>query len=173
MEGYYSCCPAGLSVWLCCLLPWLLQVFAVDSSNPEEVRPRIKVLESHPTLPEDFKTTNYVGEIKIDAAGRYVYVSNRGHHSIAVFAVDQTTGRLSPVAIQKTGGKTPRHFGLSPCGRYAVVGDQDSNVVRVFKVDPNNGTLEQLQGSEYPFGSPCFVMVSAERLTLHGGHLCS
>jgi 6-phosphogluconolactonase len=138
----------------------VLQVFAVDSSEPEAVRPRISAVESHPTLPEDFTTTNYVGEIKVDAAGRFVYVSNRGHNSIAVFAIDQTTGHLTPVGIQKIGGKCPRHFGLSPCGRFAVVGVQDSNVVRVFKICPNNGTLEAVQGSEYPFGSPCFVMVS-------------
>lgn len=140
----------------------------MDSSEPEAVRPRISAVESHPTLPADFTTTNYVGEIKIDAAGRFVYVSNRGHNSIAVFAVDQTSGRLTPVAIQKTGGKCPRHFGLSPCGRFAVVGDQDSNVVRVFRVCPSNGTLEQVQGGEYPFGSPCFVMVS---VCGHGGLL--
>lgn len=136
-------------------------MFAVDSEDPSAVRPRIRAVQSHTTLPEDFTTTNYVGEIKIDAAGRFVYVSNRGHNSIAVFAVDQTTGNLSPVSIQQTGGKCPRHFGLSPCGRFAVVGDQDSNVVRVFKVCPNNGTLELVQGGEYPMGSPCFVMVSA------------
>lgn len=137
-----------------------LQVFAVDSSDPDAVRARIRPVQSHTTLPEDFTTTNYVGEIKVDATGRFVYVSNRGHNSIAVYSIDQTTGFLTPVAIQKTGGKCPRHFGLSPCGHYAVVGDQDSNVVRVFKVCPRNGTLEQVEGGEYPMGSPCFVMVS-------------
>lgn len=137
-----------------------LQVFAVDSSDPEAVRARIRPVQSDTTLPEDFTTTNYVGEIKVDPTGRFVYVSNRGHNSIAVYSIDQTTGFLTPVAIQKTGGKTPRHFGLSPCGHYAVVGDQDSNVVRVFKVCPRNGTMEQVEGGEYPMGSPCFVMVS-------------
>lgn len=132
----------------------------MDTSRPEEVRPRITPVQSWPTLPEDFTTTNYVGEIKIDAAGRFVYVSNRGHNSIAVFAVDQSTGHLTPVAIQQTGGKCPRHFGLSPCGKYAVVGDQDSNVVRVFRISSKDGTLQRLAGSEYPMGSPCFVLVS-------------
>lgn len=132
----------------------------MDASRPEEVRPRITPVQSWPTLPADFSATNYVGEIKIDAAGRYVYVSNRGHNSIAVFAVDQATGHLTPVATQKTGGKCPRHFGLSPCGRYAVVGDQDSNMVRAFSVCPDNGTLELLPGGEYAMGSPCFVLVS-------------
>jgi 6-phosphogluconolactonase len=140
--------------------PPLLQVFAVDASEPEAVRPRIWPVQSFTTLPADFTTTNYVGEIKVDATGRFLYVSNRGHHSIAVFAIDQTTGHLTPVDIQKTGGKTPRHFGLSPCGRFAVVGDQDTNMVRVFRICPANGTLELVQGGEYPFGSPCFVMVS-------------
>jgi hypothetical protein len=136
-------------------------VFDVDASEPEAVRARISALQSWPTLPDDFTTTNYVGEIKIDAAGRFVYVSNRGHNSIAVFAVDQATGHLTPVAIQKTGGKCPRHFGLSPCGAFAVVGDQDSNTVRVFRVCRERGTLEAVPGGEYVMGSPCFVMVSA------------
>lgn len=138
-----------------------LQVFAVDASEPEAVRARIRPVQSHTTLPADFTSTNYVGEIKVDATGRFLYVSNRGHHSIAVFAIDQATGHLTPVAIQKTGGKTPRHFGLSPCGRFAVVGDQDTNMVRVFRICPANGTLELVQDGEYPFGSPCFVMVSS------------
>jgi 6-phosphogluconolactonase len=153
-----------------CELLSRVQVFAVDSSDPDAVRARIRPVQSHTTLPEDFTTTNYVGEIKVDATGRFVYVSNRGHNSIAVYSIDQTTGFLTPVAIQKTGGKCPRHFGLSPCGHYAVVGDQDSNVVRVFKICPRNGTMEQLEGGEYPMGSPCFVMFHKPVLPMESHH---
>jgi 6-phosphogluconolactonase len=59
----------------------------VDPSNPGEVRPRITPIQRLSTLPEGWSGTNYVGEIKVDAGGRHVYVSNRGHHSIATFKV--------------------------------------------------------------------------------------
>lgn len=135
-----------------------LQVFAVDDSNPEEVKARISPMQSFPTLPDGFTSRNYVGEIKIDRTGRFVYVSNRGHHSIAVFAVDQSTGLLTPVSIDSTLGKTPRHFGLSPCGGFCVVGDQDDDVVKVFKVCSDTGRLEFISGAEYQVPTPNFVL---------------
>lgn len=141
-----------------CELGSRLQVFAVDDSNPDEVRPRIKPLESYPTLPPEFKTTNYVGEIKVDKTGRFVYVSNRGHNSIAVFAIDQATGGVTPVSIDSTLGKCPRHFGLSPCGRFAVVGDQDDDVVKVFTVCSETGRLTFIEGNEYDIPTPNFVL---------------
>ncbi|WIA15777.1 hypothetical protein OEZ85_002392 [Tetradesmus obliquus] len=141
-----------------CELGSRLQVFSVDDSNPDEVRPRITPLESHPTLPEGFTATNYVGEIKVDAEGRFVYVSNRGHNSIAVFEVDQATGRVTRVAIEDTLGKTPRHFGLSPCGRFAVVGDQDSDNVKTFSVCGKTGRLAPVAGADLALNSPNFVL---------------
>lgn len=137
----------------CCL-----QVFAVDDSNPDEVRPRITPLDSYPTLPPEFTATNYVGEIKVDKSGRFVYVSNRGHNSIAVFAIDQQTGGVTPVAIEPTLGKCPRHFGISPCGSFAVVGDQDSDVVKVFRICPETGRLAFIEGREYDIPTPNFVL---------------
>lgn len=142
----------------CALCGLVVQVFAVDDSNPDEVRPRITPLESHPTLPEGFTATNYVGEIKVDAEGRFVYVSNRGHNSIAVFEVDQATGRVTRVAIEDTLGKTPRHFGLSPCGRFAVVGDQDSDNVKTFSVCGKTGRLAPVAGADLALNSPNFVL---------------
>ncbi|KAF8057856.1 pgl [Scenedesmus sp. PABB004] len=141
-----------------CELGSRLQVFAVDESDPDEVRPRITPLESHPTLPAGFGSTNYVGEIKVDGSGRHVYVSNRGHNSIAVYRVDPGSGRVTPVSIDAADGRTPRHFGLSPCGRFAVVGDQDSDVVKVFSVCPASGRLSLLPGAEQHLPAPNFVL---------------
>jgi 6-phosphogluconolactonase (cycloisomerase 2 family) len=133
------------------------QVFAVDASNPDEVRPRITPIQRLSTLPEGWSSTNYVGEIKIDADGRHVYVSNRGHHSIATFSVDAATGLLTREGIDSTLGDCPRHFGLSPCGGYAVVGDQDSDVVKVFTLCPDTGRLVTcIQELETP--TPNFVL---------------
>jgi 6-phosphogluconolactonase (cycloisomerase 2 family) len=133
-------------------------MFSVDTSEPDTVRPRIAPLSSLPTLPEGWSGVNYVGEIKLDAPGRTLYVSNRGHDSVAVFSVDATSGTVARVSVDPTGGRTPRHFGLSPCGRFAVVGDQDSDVVRVFTRCPDTGRLTLLPAADLALPSPCFVL---------------
>lgn len=133
------------------------QVFAIDYTNPEEVKPRINPIQRLSTLPLDWSDTNYVGEIKIDAAGANVYVSNRGHNSIATFNVDPATGLLSRAGVDSTLGRCPRHFGLSPCGRYAVVGDQDSDVVKVFRLCPDSGRLAA-PTQELDVPTPNFVL---------------
>lgn len=71
-------------------LPTRVQVFAVDGSDPDAVKPRLAPVQHVSTLPPaGYEGVNYVGEIKIDAEGRFLYVSNRGHDSVAVFKVDQ------------------------------------------------------------------------------------
>lgn len=116
-------------------------MFAIDASNPEECKPRITPVQRLSTLPDGWGSVNYVGEIKLSVDGRSVYVSNRGHNSIATFSVNPNTGLLSRQGIDSTLGRCPRHFGLSPCGGYAVVGDQDSDVVKVFRLCPRTGRL--------------------------------
>lgn len=97
------------------------------------------------TLPDDFPADakNTTAEIRLHPNGRFVYGSNRGHDSIAVFAVDSATGLLSekPVEITPTGGKNPRNFALSPDGKWLVCGHQDTELLTVFQVDPTTGRL--------------------------------
>jgi 6-phosphogluconolactonase len=76
---------------------------------------------------------------EIAVRGGYVYASNRGDDTIAVFGRDLTTGRLSPVTQVPTGGETPRHFSLSPDGRLLFVANQGSNTVVPFAIDPATG----------------------------------
>ncbi len=94
-----------------------------------------------PTLPADFKGESTCAEVRVHPSGRFLYGSNRGHDSIAVFAIDPGTGRLTPVEIVPSGGKTPRNFALSPDGNWLVCAHQDSNNVTVFRVDPTTGRL--------------------------------
>jgi 6-phosphogluconolactonase len=96
-----------------------------------------------PTLPPEFKGANTTAEIRVHPNGRFVYGSNRGHDSIAVFSVDPATGRLSamPVEIVPTGGKNPRNFALSPDGRWLVCAHQDTPLLTVFAVDGTSGRL--------------------------------
>jgi len=140
-----------------CELKSQVQVFAVDASDPHEVRPRITPIQRLSTLPEGWGDTNYVGEIKVNPTGTHVYISNRGHDSIATFSVDPATGQLRREGISSTMGKTPRHFGLSPDGGFAVVGTQDSDMIKVFALCPETGALTTCV-QELDIPTPNFVL---------------
>jgi 6-phosphogluconolactonase len=93
------------------------------------------------TLPEGFKGANGCAEIRLHPNGRFVYGSNRGHDSIAVFARNEADGTLTPVEIVPCGGKHPRNFALSPDGAWLVCANRDTNNLTVFKVDATTGRL--------------------------------
>ncbi|MCX5661044.1 MAG: lactonase family protein [Planctomycetota bacterium] len=98
-------------------------------------------VQTVPTLPPDWKGTNYPSDIHVSPDGRFVYGSNRGHESIAVFAIDPARGTLTPIAHEQTRGKWPRVFGLSPRGDFLLVANQHTHTVVVFRVDPRTGLL--------------------------------
>lgn len=97
--------------------------------------------QSVSTLPDDFKGTNTTAEIRIHPNQRFVYGSNRGHDSIAVFARDPANGELTRVQIISSGGAHPRNFCLSPDGAWLICANRDTNNIAVFKVDANTGRL--------------------------------
>lgn len=101
----------------------------------------LEALGSVNTLPNDFTGASTAAEIRVHPAGRFVYASNRGHDSIAVFEEDATTGRLQPVQTIASGGRTPRNFALSPDGHWLVCGHQDTPLLTVFAVDAATGRL--------------------------------
>jgi len=104
--------------------------------NPERgVLEQMQVLS---TLPGEVKG-NSTAETQVSPDGKFVYVSNRGHDSVAVFAVDEATGKLKAVGHCPTGGKTPRNFGIDPSGAFLIAANQGSNNVVVFKIDPKTG----------------------------------
>jgi 6-phosphogluconolactonase len=108
------------------------------------------------TLPANFQGTNSTAEIAVDAAGRFVYGSNRGHDSIAVFAVT-SSGALSLVEHTPTGGKTPRDFTIDPSGRWLVAANQESSTLTVFRRDPTSGRLTAV-GAPQPAPTPVCVL---------------
>ena len=93
------------------------------------------------TLPKEFTAKSTSAEIEVDRAGKFLYTSNRGHDSIAVFAIDPKKGTLTPVEYVPTQGKTPRNFEIDPTGQYLFAANQDSNNIVLFRVDPNTGKL--------------------------------
>ncbi len=105
------------------------------------------------TLPDDFKASNNPAEVLVHANGKFLYASNRGHNSLAVFAIDEKTGRLNLVQHISTGGKTPRCFSFDPTGRWIIASNQDSNNAVVFRVDAATGRLTQ-QGDPVAVPNP-------------------
>jgi 6-phosphogluconolactonase len=93
------------------------------------------------TLPPDTTVTTWCADIHVHPNGRFVYASNRGHDSIAVFAVNAANGTLAPVGFDPVLGKTPRNFALDPSGRWLLAASQDSDVVKVFALDGTSGRL--------------------------------
>jgi 6-phosphogluconolactonase len=107
----------------------------------DAARGALTALQTVPTLPAEFKGENTTAEVRIHPNGRFLVGSNRGHDSLAVFAIAPGTGRLTPVEIVASGGKTPRNFAFSPDGTWLVCAHQDSNNLTVFRVDPATGRL--------------------------------
>lgn len=111
-------------------------------------------------LPETFTGNSRASELQIDAQGRFLYASNRGYDSIAVFRIDPATGALKFIEAEPTQGRTPRFFTLSPDGRFMFALNEDSDSIVTLAVDPNAGTLEPT-GASVKSGSPVCMVFSA------------
>jgi len=99
-------------------------------------------LQTLSTLPAGAdKKGNSTAEIAVHPSGKFCYVSNRGHNSVAVFKVDPQTGKLTAAGHTPTGGKTPRSFGIDPSGQFLLAANQDSDTVVVFRIDQGSGAL--------------------------------
>ena len=101
----------------------------------------LKEIQTISTLPDDFKGENTTAEIAISADGLFVYGSNRGLGTIAVYSVDQATGKLTKVQDAATGGTTIRSFAIDPTGQFVLAGLQEKNAVVVFRRDKSSGKL--------------------------------
>jgi 6-phosphogluconolactonase len=96
-------------------------------------------IQTYPTLPEDFRGHNSCADIRISPDGRFLYASNRGHDSIAVFRTDTREGLLDFVGTVSSGGKIPRSFSLDPSGRFLTTANQDTDNLVVYRIDGNTG----------------------------------
>jgi 6-phosphogluconolactonase len=98
-------------------------------------------LDTRSTLPAGWTGTNYPADIHVAPSGRTLYVSNRGHNSIAVFSVAESTGALALDQVISTDGDWPRNFSLDPTGRWLLVANQRSNSIVVFRRNQESGRL--------------------------------
>lgn len=106
------------------------------------------------TLPAEFTGRSSVAEIALHPNGNWLYVSNRGYDSIAVYRVNQASGLLETAGVVPTIAKSPRHFTLSPDGKWLLVAGQDNATVEVFRLDAETGTLTAASRLEGLVGKP-------------------
>lgn len=100
------------------------------------------VVQDISTLPEDFEGTSYCADIHFSKDGKYLYGSNRGHNSIAIFEVNKKNQTLKSLGNVSVGGDWPRNFGLTPDGKWMLVANQKSNDITVFKINQKTGVPE-------------------------------
>ena len=109
------------------------------------------------TLPASLSEPTTTAEVRVHPNGKFLYGSNRGHDSIAVFAIHPGDGKLTPIEIVPTGGKNPRNFALSPDGKWLLCGHQDTAFLSVFRVDPASGRLTRSEHSAAAPSSVCIL----------------
>jgi 6-phosphogluconolactonase len=101
----------------------------------------LKPIQTISTLPADFHGETTCAEVQVHPSGKFLYGSNRGHNSIAIFSIEAKSGRLRPFGHQIENIKTPRNFAIDPKGNFLLVANQDSNSIVVFRIDPSTGGL--------------------------------
>ncbi len=129
---------------------------AVTAFRYEAERGALNEVQTISTLPEGFEGRNSTAEVRIHPSGKFLYGSNRGHDSIAVYTVDAATGMLRAVEHVSTGGKRPRNFEIDPSGRFLIAANQDTDNVVVFRIDPSSGRLSPA-GEQLEIPSPACV----------------
>lgn len=101
----------------------------------------LSTAHTYSTLPDGYDAYNDSADIHVSADGRYLYSSNRGHNSIAVFAISADSGELAPIQHISCGGELPRNFGITPDGEYVLVANGKTNNIVAFRRDREQGTL--------------------------------
>jgi len=149
--------PTGRFLYLVDEMGSTIYAFSYDSRKGV-----LRPLQNISSLPKSFKGENYAAEIAVHPSGKFLYVSNRGHDSIAVFAIDPAKHTLTPLEDVPAQGKFPRSFGITPDGAYMFVANQKSDNVVIFRIDRRTGRLTPT-GQSLAVTSPvCVIFVSAE-----------
>lgn len=101
----------------------------------------LKEIQTVSTLPKGAAGRNSTADIRVHPNGKFVYGSNRGHNTIAAFALDEASGQLRPIGHTSTQGAVPRNFNLDPTGTILLAANQNTGTVVAFNVNPANGAL--------------------------------
>ncbi|MEJ2163279.1 MAG: lactonase family protein [Robiginitalea sp.] len=134
--------------------PWTYVVNELSSSvsllEKDSETGTYKIVQTLSTLPDEYSQENTCADIHISPDGKFLYASNRGHNSIAIFSIDPETGNLSALGHEHTEGETPRNFSLSPDGNYLLVANQDTDNIVAFRRDEQTGQLTYVDKIEAP-----------------------
>lgn len=112
----------------------------IVSATIEETSGKLTQVDRKSTLPTFYKGQNYCADIHLSADGKFLYASNRGHNSIAVFSVSEE-GMLTLLQTESVRGDWPRNFTISPDGKFVLVANQRSDNITVFRINPDNGMV--------------------------------
>jgi 6-phosphogluconolactonase len=118
----------------------------------------MRIKQTVSMLPDDFRGQSAAAHIVVHPSGRFVYASNRGHDSIVMFAIDESTGTLRHVGHEPSGGERPRNFTIDPSGTLMLVANEQPGSVVSFHIDPNTGALSRT-GHEVSVSSPVCVVL--------------
>ncbi|MAM18617.1 MAG: lactonase family protein [Christiangramia sp.] len=102
----------------------------------------LNLIQTLSSLPKDFSRKNSGADIHMHPNGKFLYASNRGHNSIAIFRIDAETGKLSPIDYVPIAGETPRNFAISPYGKFLYAASQDTGNITSYKIDEETGKLK-------------------------------
>jgi 6-phosphogluconolactonase len=128
--------PDGKFAYVVSEMGHTVTVFSNDGANG-----KLQPLQTVTTLPKDFTGRNDDAEIRVHPSGKFLYASNRGDDSIAIYAIDENKGTLALVGITSTGGKEPRSFEIDPTGKLLFAANQNSNYIAVFRINARTGRL--------------------------------
>jgi 6-phosphogluconolactonase len=118
----------------------------VTAMSYDATKGALEPIQSVSTLPEGYKGNTTTAEVVVHPSGKLLYGSNRGNDSIAIFTIDQETGKLTPAGRQGKGIKVPRNFAIEPTGRFCLVANQGGGTIFVFRIHPKTRQLEPTAG---------------------------
>ena len=144
--------PSGRFVYVNNELDSTVTVFTHDAASGI-----MTTVDTVTTLPSGFSEPNATAHVQVTPDGALLYVSNRGHDSLAIFRIDDRTGRLTVAGHTSSGGKTPRDFGIDPTGSFLLAANQASDNVVVHRIDRQTGALAQV-GQPVPVPRPVCVV---------------
>jgi 6-phosphogluconolactonase len=117
-------------------------VSSITAFAYDPVRGAFIWLQTISTLPRGFTGSNTTAEIRIHPEGQFLYNTNRGHNSVAMFEIDPATGKLSVIGWESTRGEWPRGMNIDPSGTFLYAANQNTDSIAVFRIQPSNGRLK-------------------------------
>lgn len=135
-------------------------LLTMTAMSYDAARGRLTEIQTVPTIPVAVKPEYSTAEVVAHPSGKFLYGSNRGHDTIAVFKIDQASGKLTRIQNEPTRGKTPRNFAVDPTGGYLFAENQDSGTVVVFLINQDDGTLHAT-GDVLEVGMPVCIRMLA------------